>query len=98
MRREERKNLRVRAWIGGMGPRLQECFVHNISCGGARIIVERGHPPDEFHLYFSEHASNFRKCIVCWRKGDSVGVRFERETLEEALSAGCQNTEDAQAI
>ena len=76
MRSEERKAVRIRGWIAGMGPALTLCFVEDISRGGAKIIVERGHPPDEFDLYFSPNATNFRQCKVRWRKQEAVGVQF----------------------
>jgi hypothetical protein len=88
MRREERKALRVRGWITGMGRTRHECFVQDISMGGAKIVIERGHPPDEFELYFSPHGPNSRKCKVRWRKKNAVGVAFIRETPAEAFNSG----------
>ena len=88
MRREERKSLRVRGWITGMGRTRHECFVQDISMGGAKIVIERGHPPDEFELYFSPHGPNSRKCKVRWRKKDAVGVAFVRKSPVEVFNSG----------
>jgi hypothetical protein len=89
MRREERRTLqKVRGWITGMGRPLTGCFVEDISNGGARLFIERGHPPDEFYLYFSPHGLNFRKCKVRWRRGDRVGIEFvwQSRVIEERAS------------
>ena len=69
-----------------MGRERYECVVEDISEGGAKISIERGHPPDDFELYFSEHGANFRTCKVRWRKDDCVGVAFVRAKAEEAFS------------
>ena len=61
-----------------MGPALTFCMVEDISPGGAKIIIERGHPPDDFDLCFAPNAINFRKCKVRWRKQEAVGVAFVR--------------------
>jgi hypothetical protein len=92
MRREDRKLVRVRGWITGMGAARFQCMVEDMSRGGAKIIIERGHPPDEFELYFSLTAQNFRKCRVRWRRKEAVGVEFVRRSLIEAAagSAGTQ--------
>jgi hypothetical protein len=86
-RKEDRKTARVRGWITGMGRARHICYVEDISNGGAKIIIERGHPPDEFDLYFSPHGPNFRQCKVRWRKQSSVGIEFTSVSLTSPVSA-----------
>jgi hypothetical protein len=86
MRREERREVRIRGWITGIGQKLTECFIFDISRGGARILIGQGIPPDEFDLYLSLTAQNFRKCRVRWRKKQAVGVEFVRYRLAEVAA------------
>jgi hypothetical protein len=86
MRREERKEVRVRGWITGIGHKFTECFIFDISRAGARILVGQGTPPDEFNLYLSPTAQSFRKCRVRWRRKQAVGVEFVRQRLAEVAA------------
>jgi len=76
MREYERKALRVRGWITGLGPGLTPCIVEDISEGGAQLIVDNLKTPDSFRLYFAPGAANYRQCHVRWRKAGSIGVEF----------------------
>jgi hypothetical protein len=89
MSREKRQEIKVRGWISGMGPQLCPCVVQDISAGGAKLSLERGHPPDDFRLYFSPYASNFRVCKVRWRKGDELGVEFVKKHPEGPEETDC---------
>src|SRR4051812_22348275 len=75
-RKHERKSLRVRGWITGCGSELIQCVIEDMSESGAKLYLAHGQPPDQFNLYFSPNASNFRSCTVRWRRKDSVGVQF----------------------
>ena len=77
-----------------MGRERYECVVEDISEGGAKISIERGHPPDDFELYFSEHGSNFRTCKVRWCKEDSVGVAFVRARAAEVFCCRLRRPDD----
>src|SRR5579862_4666001 len=76
MREHERRALRVRGWITGLGPELTPCIVEDISEGGAQLIVDNLQTPDTFRLYFAPGAINYRTCRVRWRKEGAVGVEF----------------------
>ena len=75
-RADNGKELITPGWITDLGPELVRCWVKDISKLGATLVLQRGEPPDEFRLYFSQYATTFRMCEVHWRKEDSVGVKF----------------------
>jgi hypothetical protein len=77
MRQHERKDIRVRGWIRVHRDELIQCWVQDISAGGARLTFINYQPPDSFKLYFSEFATNHRQCLVRWRTLDDVGVQFQ---------------------
>jgi hypothetical protein len=76
MRQHERKLVRVRGWIRLKSGSLVECFVEDISAGGAKLTFKHFEPPETFALCFAPGAPNHRNCTVRWRKLDSVGVAF----------------------
>jgi hypothetical protein len=76
-RKQERRSVVVRGWVTGSSHALMPCTVEDMSVGGAKLVFEKGQPLDEFKLFFSPHAENFRSCIVRWRKDNAVGVKFE---------------------
>jgi hypothetical protein len=76
VRKHERKSIMVRAWVQGDAPTLLPCVVEDMSSGGAKLLFERGQPPDMFKLYFAPAAPNFRNCQVRWREPGCVGVAF----------------------
>jgi hypothetical protein len=77
--RAERRGFGAPGWIGGLGSRLSPCFILDISQAGARLAVnEASTLPENLRLYFSPTAQTYRRCIVRWRKDDSVGVQFQK--------------------
>ena len=54
-----------------------ECTVSDLSQGGARLSLGRSHGlPDEFRLSIENGLK--RLCRIVWRKGNDVGVAFQR--------------------
>jgi hypothetical protein len=51
-------------------------LVEDISPGGAKLVIENGQPPDDFKLHFAPNATNFKNCVVQWRRPGCVGVQF----------------------
>lgn len=75
----ERRGFGVPGWIGGPETTLSSCFVFDISQRGATLAVKDPFTlPDNIRLYLSPTAQTFRRCVVQWRKDDSVGVQFEK--------------------
>ena len=54
-----------------------ECIVNNLSETGAQLQL-RGPSPNVFNLIFDGENSG-RACVVVWRKGNRVGVKFRPE-------------------
>jgi hypothetical protein len=77
--RTERRGFGAPGWIGGLGTTLSSCFILDVSQHGAMLAVnEASTLPDNLRLYFSPTARTYRRCVVRWRKDDSVGVQFEK--------------------
>ena len=59
--------------IGGAGSLARECWISDISDGGARLHSEAD-VPDEFALVLP--GGDRRECRVVWRLGHESGVAF----------------------
>jgi PilZ domain len=79
-KREARKSVHQSGWItldGGFAAR--RCVVHDLSSTGAKITVEDSSAlTGRLRLAFSRDARSGRKCVVVWRRGKSLGVKFVR--------------------
>jgi hypothetical protein len=87
MRQHERRAVRVRGWIRDHREETVECWVDDMSAGGAKLIFADYQPPETFKLMFSEFAPNYRNCIVRWRTLDSVGVQFIGVSMYSRIAA-----------
>jgi hypothetical protein len=77
--RTERRGFGIPGWIGGLGTTLFPCFILEVSQQGASLAVkEPSTLPQNLRLYFSPTAQTYRRCVIKWRKDDSVGVQFEK--------------------
>jgi hypothetical protein len=76
-RKTERLAMRglakVRTSSGGL-PR--DCWVTDISDGGARLFAEAVEIPDQFTLVFADASCRPRECRAVWRLGHEVGAEF----------------------
>lgn len=54
----------------------RECLITDISRDGARLFAEGVTLPDQFELMISPKDGLSRRCIVIWRLGGEVGVKF----------------------
>ena len=79
-RRHKRFELRRPGFIfcGAASP-LYECFILDISEGGACIEVGELIPPKAFVLLLTPSGSVTRHCVTAWRRGAEIGVRFHRQ-------------------
>ena len=79
-KRDARKSVSQPGWItldGGFAAR--RCVVQDMSTTGARITVDDPNAlPDGLRLAFARDARTGRICIVVWRRGKSLGVKFVR--------------------
>lgn len=70
----------ISAFILGLdGTWRRSCTVHDISAGGAKILVEgsiQGLMLKEFFLLLSSTGLAYRRCALAWVNGDVLGVRF----------------------
>ncbi len=81
VQREPRRQLRRKAaWItvdNGMTKR--ECFVLDVSPGGARIVTDDAMDVrDQFELALVPGHPKREKCEVVWRRGKTYGIKFLR--------------------
>jgi hypothetical protein len=75
----ERRGFEAPGWIGGYGGALSPCVILDVSQNGARLAVKEPFKlPQNLQLYLSPTAQSFRRCVVRWRKNDSVGVQFQK--------------------
>jgi hypothetical protein len=79
VQREPRRQLRKQpAWItvdNGMTKR--ECFVLDVSPGGARIATDDAMDVrDNFELALIPDHPKREQCEVVWRRGKTYGVKF----------------------
>jgi hypothetical protein len=79
-KRDVRKSVQQSGWItldGGFAAR--PCLVQDMSATGAKIMIEKaGVLPDLLRLAFTRDARSGRNCVVVWRRGKSLGVKFVR--------------------
>lgn len=59
--------------LGGSGSLARDCWISDISDGGARLHSE-AEIPDDFALVLP--GGSRRECHVVWRLGHEVGVAF----------------------
>jgi PilZ domain len=66
-----------------------ECLLHNISAGGALASVERAAElPKAFILQIPGNHEIRRRCLLAWRDGKWVGMKFvERKKLPRMWAA-----------
>jgi hypothetical protein len=83
-RKSKRRQIGQRAWIDlGLGSRVFQCLVKDMSDTGARLaFAVPGQPPDEFVLQFAPDGSVGRRCQVVWRSRMEVGVKFLARILK----------------
>jgi hypothetical protein len=78
----ENRRLHVRRNLFAPGRILHpkaafECMLHNISAGGALVSVEgAGDIPKHFILQIPGNHEIRRRCVLVWRDGDWVGMKF----------------------
>jgi hypothetical protein len=73
-RRTERHAMRgIGKILGGAGSLPRDCWISDISDGGARLHSEAD-IPDEFALVLP--GGSRRECRVVWRLGHEAGVAF----------------------
>src|SRR5262245_14092384 len=84
-RRAERLPMRGMGKIlGATGSLPRDCWITDISEGGARLHIERVDVPEEFVLLLPGVKVR-RDCRVAWRLGHEVGVQFT-EPLNDGLA------------
>jgi hypothetical protein len=77
--KSEHRGFGAPGWIGGTGATLSPCFILDVSKDGASLAVkEPSTIPENLRLYLSPTAQTYRRCVVRWRKHDSVGIQFEK--------------------
>jgi hypothetical protein len=76
--REPRRQLNKRpTWITVDGLTKSECFVLDVSPGGAKIMTEAEiEVRDRFGLALSPDRPKRQPCEVVWRRGNIYGVKF----------------------
>lgn len=77
-RRTDRQAVRGLAKIvAGTGSLPRDCWISDISDGGARLHTERLDVPDEFTLILPDvNGGGRRECRVAWRLGHEIGAEF----------------------
>jgi hypothetical protein len=77
--RAVRRRRYTTAWISGDGFPEHECSVFDISDSGMKLISKLADKiPDSFAVRFNSSSPNNGRCRVVWRKGSSIGVKFDR--------------------
>jgi hypothetical protein len=84
-RRHKRKPVRRRCWIALANDKLVECFVEDMSEGGAKLVFKDFQPPKRFRLLFSPTSPTCRFCEIRWQTLEAVGIQFVSEYAEEML-------------
>ena len=76
--REPRRQLNRRpTWLTVDGTTKSECYVLDVSPGGAKIMTEAEiNVRDTFGLALVADRPNRQPCEVVWRRGNIYGVRF----------------------
>lgn len=67
-----------------------DCLLHNISAGGALVSVEGARDlPKAFILQIPGNHEIRRRCLLVWRDGKWVGMKFaERKKLPRMWATG----------
>ncbi len=78
IQREPRRQLNKRpTWISMDGTTTNECFVLDVSPGGAKIMTDAEIDiRDRFGLALVPDRPNRQPCEVVWRRGNIYGVKF----------------------
>ena len=78
VQREPRRQLHKQpAWITVDGMTKCECFVMDVSPGGAKIMTDAEiDVRDTFGLALVADRPNRQPCEVVWRRGNIYGVKF----------------------
>jgi PilZ domain-containing protein len=81
----QRKPVNIAARIQfGNEPPTRSCAIVNISDEGACLAVDAApETPDKFILTLSPRGFPYRRCKVVWRSASEVGVKFDRNPLED---------------
>jgi len=81
-RRSERLPMRGMAKIYSGSPSVpRDCWISDISDGGARLHIERLDVPDTFLLALPG-VKERHECRVAWRLGHEIGVQFTSPLTE----------------
>ena len=78
VQREPRRQLNRRpTWITVDGMTKSECFVLDVSPGGAKIMTDiEIDIRDRFVLALVPNHPRSQQCEVVWRRGNTLGVKF----------------------
>jgi len=78
VQREPRRQLHKQpAWITVDGMTKRECFVMDVSPGGAKIMTDAAFEVrDRFGLSLVAAHSKRQPCEVVWRRGNTYGIKF----------------------
>src|SRR5262249_29570568 len=83
-RKTERLAMRGLAKVRtSSGALPRDCWVTDISDGGARLLAEGVEIPDQFTLVFADASCRPRECRVVWRLGYELGAEFSDGTEYE---------------
>jgi hypothetical protein len=88
-RRNARKTFERSGFIARSGASHREpCSVLDVSSTGARLACTTPkNVPDRFVLQFSAGGGVARECVVVWRRGFEIGVRYVRQASPQPSSA-----------
>jgi hypothetical protein len=98
--REPRRQLHKQpAWMTvDDGVTNRECFVLDVSPGGARIVTDVAiDVRDRFGLVLVRDRPKHQSCEVVWRRGKTYGVKFLKASEASARPIDGLSTVDAQA-
>jgi PilZ domain len=98
VQREPRRQMRRQpAWIMVEdGMTKLECFVLDVSPGGARIVTDAAMDVrDTFGLALVPDHPKRQPCEVVWRRGRTYGVKFVSDAGHLAPPADAANSADA---
>jgi len=78
VQREPRRQLHKQpAWITLDGTTKCECFVLDVSPGGAKIMTDAAFDvSDRFGLALVAAHQKRQPCQVVWRRGNTYGIKF----------------------
>jgi PilZ domain-containing protein len=81
VQREPRRQLNRRpTWMTADGLTKSECFVLDVSPGGAKIMTDAEiEVRDRFELALVPDRPNRQACEVVWHRGNIYGVKFLAE-------------------